>query len=74
MNDTNLISSHRCPFSELTARSTFAIDSVVRVSGEQGRDSAIHMHVSALSQNPSHPGWHIGYTPCKMLLVLIKIK
>ena len=35
------------------------INNVVRVSGEQWRDSAIHIHVSILPQLPSHPGCHI---------------
>ena len=30
-----------------------------------------HTHACILlPQAPSHPGWHIGYTPHKMLLVL----
>ena len=32
---------------------------VVIVSGEQQRDSAIHVHASILSQLPSHPDCHL---------------
>ena len=39
---------------------------VVIFSGEQQRDTAIHIHVSLLSQDPSHPGGHITLSrvPC----------
>ena len=42
------------------------MNSVVIVSGEQQRDSAIHIHVSILPQTPSHPGCHITLSkvPC----------
>ena len=35
------------------------MDNVVVVSGEQRRDSAIHIHVSFSPKVPSHPGCHI---------------
>ena len=42
------------------------INDVVAVSGRQGRDSAIHMHVSFSPKLPSHPGCRITLSrvPC----------
>ena len=41
-------------------------NSIVVVSGEQRRDSAIHIHVSILPKSPSYPGCHIALSrvPC----------
>ena len=36
-----------------------SFNNVVRVSGKQQRESAIHIHVSILPQIPSHSGCHI---------------
>ena len=51
MNDTSLISGCRCPFSELTSRSTFAIDSVV--SFRRTGEGLCHTH--ACIRSPSKP-------------------
>ena len=49
------------------------INNVVIVSGEQRRDSAIHIHVSILPQAPSHPGCHVTLcrVPCAVQQVLV---
>ena len=46
-------------------------NSVLIVSGEQRRDSAIHIHVCILPQTPSHPGCHITLSrvPCAIYTV-----
>ena len=44
------------------------INNVVVISGEQQRDSAIHIHVSILCKLPSHPGFQITLSrvPCAL--------
>ena len=43
------------------------------ISGEQWKDSAIHIHVSIPPQSPSHPGWHImlNRIPCNVCIIYL---